>query len=1092
MHESTQTFVSHDVVVSHAGLNRSAGTQSELFDATDGPAATTENPGPLPRSDSVQTLVSLLHAPANPTPPEAPSVRGIDGAGRAHKARITPELEHLTLSGLGLRTVCLSPLLLYPQPAMLREVSLAANALTSIDLAPLGSCKELTVLTLNSNRIKIIDLTPLKNCVKLERLWLHENMLVNLDLAPLAFCTALRSLYLEDNFMNDQSLDISPLRHAKHLRSLRLTGNELAGSLDVTSLLEVPALSQFQVSSGVKLHATGDSRQARVSPALRRCVLDITFNRSGQGDFQSKSQTPTSSSSPSASVSSPVLRRSTPPCFSPPIRGSLTAPRAPRCGSPSPLQSSVTGASPMKRPASRPNPSLVVNALLVGFRRLSRYNVEDSLSRCGKICIRAIETDAALHDPSTILESHVVVVQTPSEKTLRQILLVASETCPVVVFGSERYRANNRDMLSSVLKDLDSSFVADPLNDVSAQSLFARGTLFARKKSSLPLSLPYTASSTAPNATKAFVQEQKAPAPCVSPPRVETCSTLSPSSPPQASSDSDDEAEEACEARREGASDSTTPGTVPRIGVGHRPFLKDLSITLELEENPPLSMWTQISDRLRSGRLSAQERARYRLAGSPRLSPSISSPTNVLDKLQCPELKRHGSNKLRAERAAIELAFHDLGDSASSDCFAGISRTCGLPKCAGLLLFSAALESARAVESTTPESGVPQKDVEGDLRVNPGKNISSRTFLPYWEARLKPYDSDSRLFNVIMDASVSVHNSGPRVFHQARSENLEKLIESASPADSLPHKSKSLGYCSRRRLRRDGWVNSRGCDSGVEHLIAGFMQGRSTRFGMFSLVKMPEAVALGTALVLLALQGESKSRVGGCARTVSAKEICGGGLNASLIAAEAGVFEGVASCLSMDNLRNIKGNYAAEAAPEAIVTSEGCALDYNLTETEFERYNSQRSLLLHRGVQSVFSVHCGGRKIMNFSQFAVFHTVSQNLTTNAAADYFFSVIDFDQDEFWCLADLHHFHVEKERFLARDGIAMSGLQEIWVCLLDMIQPADIVTGVSRNEFLRLTPNERKIAVESILFMEDNHATLNIRKTMKMEGTDPVMV
>lgn len=1025
--------------------------------------------------------MSLLHAPANHTPAELPVIRGIDGAGRPHTVRVTPELEHITLSGLGLRSVSLAPLSLQPAPAMLREVSLAANALQSIDLAPLSSCKELTVLTLNSNRMKEVDLSPLAACTKLERLWLHDNLLNHVDLAPLQSCTALRSLYLEDNAINDHPLDISPLKDAKQLRSLRLGGNTFGGSLDITPLLQIPALSQFHVSTDVKLRATGESHQARISPALRKCVLDITFHGPASNDFVEKAyRTP--------SKVSPIPRRATPPYFSSSVSGALK-PRASRCGSPSPLLLSSTNFSSLKNSLSKQNHGPcasappVISALLVGFRRLSRYSVEDALSRRGRITIRAVELDTALQDPSTVLDSHVVIVQTPSEKSLKQLLLIISGSCAVFVFGSERYRARNLDMLTSTVKDVQSCFVPDPLSEDVAQLIFSRGVECANSRTK----------SNVVTADSRFGRQRSEPDlgdQGDSPKRssavtsiVATDSMFSATSPPSPSVAPEVEA---------GSEPFSAGGDVEHAGLdGKRPNLQELPITLELDENPPLSMWTQISERLRSGRLSADERTRYRLAGSPRLSPSASCSSNLMDKLQCPELKRHGSNKLRAERAALELVFHDLGDSLSSECFAGIARTCGLPKCAGYLLFCAALESAKAVESTTPESGVPEKERESPPQTGVGKEVPSETFMQYWEARLQPFDSDSRLFNVLMDASLSVYNSGPPLFHHPRSLGVELALGSDVDRGSALHKSKSVGYKSRPKPHSTPRALCRGCNSGIEALITGFMQGRSTRFGMFSLVKMPEAIALGTALMLLALQSESESRVGGCARSISSKEVCSGSLNASLIAAEAGVFEGVAACLSMDSLREIKGHFAAEASPEALVASEGCALKYNLQEEEFVHYNMQRNLLLRRGVRSLLGVHCGGRSQIKLTEFAVFHKVSNDLKSNAAADYFFSVIDFDQDEFWCLADIHHFLVEKEKVLVADGIAMCGLKEIWFSLLDMIQPADIAMGISRNEFLRLTPKERKVIIQSILFVDDDHATLNIRKTMKLEGGDIVV-
>jgi hypothetical protein len=263
------------------------------------------------------------------------------------------------------------------------------------------------------------------------------------------------------------------------------------------------------------------------------------------------------------------------------------------------------------------------------------------------------------------------------------------------------------------------------------------------------------------------------------------------------------------------------------------------------------------------------------------------------------------------------------------------------------------------------------------------------------------------------------------------------------------------------------------------------MQGRSSRFGMFGVVKLPEAVSIAAALILLALRGASSSRVGGAARPISKREMAAGKLNASLIAAESGIFEGIATSLSIDRLRNIKGNFATEAAPAAVVAGDGCALSYSLCESELVRYNEQRKLLLPRGVAAVLSVHCHGRKHMKLSEFAQLHSAVTDLQSIEAADYFFSVIDSDQDDCWSLADLQHFLVEKRSVLREEGVVLSGLHEIWACLRDMIRPSNLSAGISRREFLRLSPKDRRTTIQSVLFKDDDSATVNIFRTLIME-------
>jgi hypothetical protein len=123
---------------------------------------------------------------------------------------------------------------------------------------------------------------------------------------------------------------------------------------------------------------------------------------------------------------------------------------------------------------------------------------------------------------------------------------------------------------------------------------------------------------------------------------------------------------------------------------------------------------------------------------------------------------------------------------------------------------------------------------------------------------------------------------------------------------------------------------------------------------------------------------------------------------------------------------------------------------------------------------------------MNLGEFALLHSVTTNMASLASADYFFTVIDLDQNDYLSLADVKHFHSEKERDFSEHNMAMSGIQDVWACLCDMIRPEHVSMGIARKEFMRLPGKYRRTVIQSVLFREDDHATLNIRKTMEMEG------
>lgn len=237
-------------------------------------------------------------------------------------------------------------------------------------------------------------------------------------------------------------------------------------------------------------------------------------------------------------------------------------------------------------------------------------------------------------------------------------------------------------------------------------------------------------------------------------------------------------------------------------------------------------------------------------------------------------------------------------------------------------------------------------------------------------------------------------------------------------------------------------------------------------------------------MVMYAIRSENGNPVGGRARPVCPKEVRDCKLNAALIAAEVGIFEGVASGLSMDQIRSVKGCFATEACAEEVSRSGGLALNYCLRVEDVERYCSSRKTLLPCAVERTMAAHCRNAQQMTLAEFAVFFAVLNNITSNGAADYFFTVVDVDQDERWTLPDLRHFHKGKESLWLDDGMAVSDLVDFWVNLIDMIGPRKRWKGISKREFKKLAAKGRRQVIQSLLFVDDDHSLLNIRRTLEL--------
>lgn len=741
---------------------------------------------------------------------------------------------------------------------------------------------------------------------------------------------------------------------------------------------------------------------------------------------------------------------------------------------------------------------LVVLALLIGFRRLSRYAAEDALAKCGKISIaaaqRAQNDVTGKVDADMIRAAHIAVIQAPEADELRLLASAAADVgTPLVVFGTERYRAKNAELLGGEGTAYTSVcfFLADPPSAAAASRVFNLGQTNAMRKAAEPQAKRAPLPPRGRNAVRGagFGGYRKSPTPM--PGRA-----LSSAS----STESDDDAD-----------------------------VDDID-GFEIVKEEPRSFWREISDSLKKFKRPTSVQDENGEALSRRRNRNTffdgccKSSFSLL--AESSEMILHCETRARAEKAALDVLFRDLHDAVTAFDFTAVARACGLPKCAGRLLFNAARQdgvrkdrgsASRVVSDSSACAAFGSSTCSSRDFCHENKQLlSSETFLAYWACRLQHFSPGLRLYNVICDSRTARDGLLEEQIEQDRRQRMHKQQQhvdpnpvvsncsgetagwqhsvvqqlsggsSASTASSTdaPNDQRSASPPSDNGRR--GLVGLRGCDAGVGELVQEFMLGRKGRFGMFALVKPSEAVAIGTALLLFELKSKCGTCVGGCARPVDMREVTGGNLCQALIEAESGIFEGVAGSLSMDKLRNIKGTFASVAAPEAVVAADTCALKYQLSAHEVEQYNAQRKLLLGRGVDALLAVHCHGRKEMTVSEFAVMHACNGAVDSIGAADYYFSTLDVDGDGFWSLADLAHFHSEKQRVLLQDKIAVWDLACLWSCLCDMMMPEAGTPGISRADFTRLEARDRKVVVASLLFLDDHHATLNIRQTLVLEG------
>lgn len=934
----------------------------------------------------------------------------------------------LSLSGRSLRSISLRS-----APGELREVSLAANSLASIDLGPLARCPALESLVLNGNALTAIDLAPLAECGALEKLWLHNNALRTVDLAPLAGCARLRSLYLEGNKIDAQSVDLGPLRECGMLRSLRLGRNQLGGELDITGLLSCAALSSLDVSPSVRLIACirAESLSAHAAtnslpPALRRKAATVEWKTVAEEEDAGYEADDYSSdgdiSDPDSAVWDTVLKPTAPgahPC-------DQTPPVARRQKSAGPLDDLKALASARRTPGT-------YNALMLGFRGSSRTSIESVLAEHASLTTIAVSTSSDQVSPSSLVETgalrtcHVLLVR-PNTESLVLGIRAYDSTMPIIVIG---HPGNTPEAASQCLRKGATAFLPEPLS--TRDALVVKMHAQRRARSSSPLARKRYPSKDAPELEHRSSssdgshdsQDLRMPTSPI---------TSSESSPPSGVPTTPFENEITEEALFKACqSNQCKPVIKAQVPVSPEPASRPVKRHVEVPKTCPVAV--------------------------PKAPVSMRSTRATIDFKRLRKQERSSSVRGRIEDSGLNMVFSRCGGQARRETFHAIANMCGLPLCTGPLLFDATqawtakceaegLEDpvpARQLFSLTRRSSSPSINAPAENRsVSPRRSVSSSSLDPHL---VVTYEQFARFWRDVLRA----HSSEQRLFKIA---TVAHRFSAAVPREAV------AGVVSQFMMRRE---------SGSDKYAS-------------SGAPAPDAAAglLAAQVIVYELQLSSRTR-----GRISKGDVARAGLCASLLAAESGIYNGITMQLRTDRLRNITAAFreaCGERATEA---------DAALSVKDLVWFSAERGMLTPRAVQAAFARHVCG-PAMGVHDFGPLWLASNKPETDAATAYFFDILDADGDGYLSAGDCAHFYSEKCALLRREGYVPISFQCIWRSVLDNMcgGRSTCCRGqgrVSLPELKRMASRDRLTLFQSLLFMDDDMASVDVYRTA-IEGGD----
>jgi hypothetical protein len=961
--------------------------------------------------------------------------------------------------------------------------------LPAIDLAPLRATPALTALILNANAIAAIDLSALAATPALERLWLHNNALTAIDLAPLALCPNLRSLYLDANRIDQETVDLSPLAACKLLRALRLGKNALGGQLDITPVLGCASLSTLDVSASVKLSArlaprsnnpvTQVAAPGTLPPALRRRAATVHWIADDEDDDDEEDEEESSEEqdnpvneenalvSPSSLLS---MERS----------GGDTTSHAhvglPRSAS---LEELATLCSEARRvPGTHA-------ALLVGFRGATRFATEALLTEHGGLVTAVVSSPEACcaeaMSGAGALSACCVVLVHPDAEALIVDLRARDATMPIVVVGNA---ADAAEQASRCLRKGASCFFTEPLDARDALALRSMAHQRFRSNAYLRRRSP------SPPARKKDHDPSMNPQGLVHSPSCSSLSSLcsssgsspwrplAPGSPgfslcppmssltmglpePSLSSFVETDERSTCHVEditrksREDTRTARTPGS---------PLRKDrapVEVVLAQPKSSPCSPPPRAPKRSPSRRIGSQPRLRYAIDFAclrSRVDGITTSRTN------------------RVEDSAIGMLFSRCGGRAFLSDFGSVATLCGLPVCAGGALHAAAkrwTELSSSQKPVTPSLS-PVSIMEFGGPVESTNYPSARTHREKGRCNERVTN-----FEVTSDCGSSGLSSGSL----SRARSISAMKEILDQPEVERRQTEGLSY----QMFRDFWTQNlcnRDCETRLFNVLrvahrsecavpvvairdlAGALvspRGSDLAYGQMR--------NLAASLLCYELKGLSWQWIG--RHEVRQARLCG-----SLLAAESGMFNGVAANLRADRMSDVQMAFAAASGRRI----GGCA---TLSVKDIIWLNAERGLLTPRAVEAIFEreVGAGG---MDLARFAPMWLAATNPDTRSSCEYLFGILDADSDGYINAMDAAHFYMEKRRLLLRDGYIPTAFEHVWRGLLDSVANGKVKspTGrlqVSLTDLRSIGPRDWTILFQSLLFTDDDMAMVDLVKT-----------
>jgi hypothetical protein len=686
---------------------------------------------------------------------------------------------------------------------------------------------------------------------------------------------------------------------------------------------------------------------------------------------------------------------------------------------------------------SAPLPAGTHVAVMVGFRRAARFAAEALLREHARLAPAAVASpaacDAAALAAAGALDSAAVFLVRPDAAALVAALRAADPALPVVVVGA----AADKD--GPAVAAGATCFLVEPLGQRDAFAIRALAHQHARSRrarslsSSLSLTASPLTSSSSPWSSSSPV-ELSVSSPVGAHPRVHQPMEVPAASPP------------------------ALPSSTPRAGAAAVPLpsassasststtARSSTVTVQRSRAPPPP--------LRTPRRSSLERPRG--PGGPR-------------KIDFARLRERtagisSGRSSRIEDSAIGMLFSRCGGRAFPADFSAIATLCGLPVCTSsslhtaakawssmtsgdkptapalspisIMAFSSGADEAPGagggdgceLPAATGGGGGGGKCSVGDMldlseeHARQADGVSYEAFRDFWAAHLRHRDAETRLYSVL------------RIAHRS---------EGCVPVAAVRDLAAAL-------------VSNRSCD-----------------------MDPAEMRALAAAVLCYEIKGLSWN-------WIRRQEMGRARLAAALLAAEAGMYNGVAAHLRADRLSDIRMAFAASSGKRV-----GCSPTLPVKDVVW--LNRERGLLSQRAVEAIFArddlARAGG---MDLAHFAPMWLAINNPATRPATEYLFGVLDADADGYLTSVDVAHFYAEKRNALREDGFIATAFEHIWRGLLDSVAVGKgNARGVSLTDVRQLCSRDATTLVQSLLFLDDGEMAMVDLRTTSIDGSSAAM-